>query len=1099
MQHTHPKNILFTIAIFGISLFSITSASAAPANAQHLLVKTVTSPKVYLVSNNRRIHIPNPSIFEAGGYRWEDIKTISQADMDAIRDTALIKSPTDAKVYLIKDGKKAWVPNQETFLAAKLDWGDVVDISQAQVNFYQTANFEAGDAAALGERLQSFVAKKSVIENKSTERKAYADVARIEYLGVADLDGEWLGAINDNGQIIGYTVGDKQETISEVYGSPEILPEEQRMAIEAMNMYKRDAFLWKSGKRTLLNSDNFRLKDINNRGQILGDIESSYGSGALWNNGNVQRIPRLSRGVHANAYDMSDQGVVVGSSDINGGAFDAAEKTHAFMWKNGVSYDLGSLGGKQSVAYAINNSDMIVGASQKELRSAEHGFEKIPYYPVVWENKKIRQLSEQPGKAIDVNNNGDIIGTIENQAVLWKKDGKEINLQGQDAVVRAINDQGDIVGVITAASSRKIARNIDRSNALEQAFMTHIDRLITKRAVLWREGKFIFLDSLLPEGSTVHLSDVHDINNNGQAIVRGFDDDRNTYNLYVLQIPEQIEKASTQVSFDPNWKGTVYKSEDAHAFVYNSWKEKQNPSSLANIPITIQSVDPQTSVHLYYYDDINNVDLSKKGTKIASIKNKSVSSYSWNTRRLVEGTYMIYAEIEEPGSEMRYIYPSTFQEVIDFMYRSVTCTQFIYKGRLKYCDPKEKKNLLPSLNLNHREAIIRPEEQNASTYKSMIEWKDEDNDHNADVHFYYFFQKDNNTPFDYRKEGREITSIKEDMELYPETGSEKRAYWEQYEWDMTDLPAGKYYLYATIDDGIAEPVRVNSWALDQYIEKRHESLVRRQQDEEERHYLYVCRDQRMYEQDAYHSIEEKQKPCVLQYFENLPPSVYIDQDNPIYQSTASEDLRVDWFAIDYDSEATVYLYYQYIPEGTDVFHVNQEGTLFAELEENDRRNSYIWNMQGLPAGSYYLYAIIDDGVNDPVRHNSRALDQAIEREVSRQERDAQKEPFLSFEEEKMNLFVDRQEGDEEVIDIFWEGRYLNEGSRVSFYAIHSDDPTREILIGATPITETSLQDTYRWNTESFLHGGYTIYMLLTHESHDPIRVDLYQNIKISEG
>src|SRR5437667_376956 len=68
------------------------------------------------------------------------------------------------------------------------------------------------------------------------------------------------------------------------------------------------------------------------------------------------------------AQGINAAGKVVGSSPT------ASFRAHAFAWSNGVMTDLGTLGGSESSATAINEAGQIVGASLLPGDGARHAF-----------------------------------------------------------------------------------------------------------------------------------------------------------------------------------------------------------------------------------------------------------------------------------------------------------------------------------------------------------------------------------------------------------------------------------------------------------------------------------------------------------------------------------------------------------------------------------------------------------------------------------------------------------------------------------------------------------------------------------------------------
>jgi len=50
------------------------------------LVKTHTSPQVYLVQHNTRRHISSAEVFLRSGYRWSDIVNVSERFLDSLTE-----------------------------------------------------------------------------------------------------------------------------------------------------------------------------------------------------------------------------------------------------------------------------------------------------------------------------------------------------------------------------------------------------------------------------------------------------------------------------------------------------------------------------------------------------------------------------------------------------------------------------------------------------------------------------------------------------------------------------------------------------------------------------------------------------------------------------------------------------------------------------------------------------------------------------------------------------------------------------------------------------------------------------------------------------
>ncbi|NKB17869.1 MAG: hypothetical protein HC770_06975 [Pseudanabaena sp. CRU_2_10] len=101
-------------------------------------------PAVYVISDNKRRLIPDEATFNASGYKWENIRTISDRALNAIpelpplsarivfKDGTLLKG-SRAAIYVISSGRRRLIPNGQTFDALGYRWENVQQISDSQL------------------------------------------------------------------------------------------------------------------------------------------------------------------------------------------------------------------------------------------------------------------------------------------------------------------------------------------------------------------------------------------------------------------------------------------------------------------------------------------------------------------------------------------------------------------------------------------------------------------------------------------------------------------------------------------------------------------------------------------------------------------------------------------------------------------------------------------------------------------------------------------------------------------------------------------------------------------------------------------------------
>jgi probable HAF family extracellular repeat protein len=211
-----------------------------------------------------------------------------------------------------------------------------------------------------------------------------------------------------------------------------------------------------------------------------------------WNGLVPTQLASLPQHTNSRGLDINASGVVVGQSSPGPTGGNGAR---AVVWTGTTPTDLGTLGGQQSQANAINDLGQIVGLSflaDGSLRAA------------LWQNGTIVNLGSGANfsYATAINNAGQIVGSstgpFNARAYLWEN-GRMTNLGtigGGDSVANDINEEGLIVGDYTLLAGGT-------------------------RAALWYVGEMFDINTLLhPSSQDWSVRTAQNINDAGQ--IAGF-------------------------------------------------------------------------------------------------------------------------------------------------------------------------------------------------------------------------------------------------------------------------------------------------------------------------------------------------------------------------------------------------------------------------------------------------------------------------------------------------------------------------------------------------------------------------------------------------
>jgi len=129
----------------GVAAFAPMAAFAATINEGDI-IKTATNPDVYIAkyvgAKKFKRLILNPAVFSSYGHlKWSNLKTVTQAEMDAFTTSNLVKALGDTKVYQLTPngdvGTKQWMNmTAEAFTAGGWDWDSVYVVNNTDRDNY---------------------------------------------------------------------------------------------------------------------------------------------------------------------------------------------------------------------------------------------------------------------------------------------------------------------------------------------------------------------------------------------------------------------------------------------------------------------------------------------------------------------------------------------------------------------------------------------------------------------------------------------------------------------------------------------------------------------------------------------------------------------------------------------------------------------------------------------------------------------------------------------------------------------------------------------------------------------------------------------------
>ncbi len=132
---------------YSFSIFAETVENKTQSNGS--ILKSIKSPKVYSIENNKKRWIVDIDAFVSNGYKWENVVLVLESELETFKDGENIYSVNSNlkqdgslirgsgyRVYLIENGNKKWITSEKVFISLGYDWNNIILVSDGELNLY---------------------------------------------------------------------------------------------------------------------------------------------------------------------------------------------------------------------------------------------------------------------------------------------------------------------------------------------------------------------------------------------------------------------------------------------------------------------------------------------------------------------------------------------------------------------------------------------------------------------------------------------------------------------------------------------------------------------------------------------------------------------------------------------------------------------------------------------------------------------------------------------------------------------------------------------------------------------------------------------------